>query len=170
MRSFFRSFLRRRPFQRVNEPNQNPKVSATQATTMAGSMTAAALYACSMSSPSALGAVPEDAPDKKHHLKSGVGFQNPWESWKELSGPKIGGAVIWYCQPPKFFSIAECTDISKQGENNRQAQVAKHQPAHSSSSRTYLSPLPNDLPIPPRNMARPCMLLCRISQRSARAF
>ena len=63
---------------------------------MASSMTAAMLYACTVSAPSALGAVPEDAPDKKHHLKKGVGFTNPWESWVEMSGPQIARSMIWY--------------------------------------------------------------------------
>lgn len=90
MRSLFRRF---RLFQRVQEPvskNQKSRITPIQATTMAGSVTAATAYAlASISTPSALGAVPEDAADKKHHVKNGVGFTNPWESWKDFYPPKI---------------------------------------------------------------------------------
>jgi N-acyl-phosphatidylethanolamine-hydrolysing phospholipase D len=55
----------------------------------------AAIYACSMTSPAALGAVPEDTDSKKHHLKNGNGFTNPWESWKDFSGPKLGAQMMW---------------------------------------------------------------------------
>jgi len=62
----------------------------------AGGMTAAVLYVCTTSPPSNLGAVPEDVESKKHHLMNGKGFKNPWESWVELSPPKIMGRMIWY--------------------------------------------------------------------------
>lgn len=91
MRSFFRTLLRRRPARPVKD-TQNP---ATQNRKMAGSMTAAALYAVTMTPPSALGAVPEDAEAKAHHLKNGKGFTNPWESWKEFSAPGILKAMVW---------------------------------------------------------------------------
>ena len=93
MRSFFNSLLRRRPFRRVKEPQQQRTNSTTR--TMSSGMTAAALYACTMTTPTALGAVPEDSEAKAHHLKDGKGFTNPWESWKEMSGPQIARAMIW---------------------------------------------------------------------------
>lgn len=62
---------------------------------MAGGMTAAALYACTMTSPTALGAVPEDTEAKAHHLKNGKGFTNPWESWVEMSAAQLGTAMVW---------------------------------------------------------------------------
>ncbi|OAL43587.1 Metallo-hydrolase/oxidoreductase [Pyrenochaeta sp. DS3sAY3a] len=49
-----------------------------------GGSVAAALYAV-VSNPAQVGAVPEDAQDKKHHLKHGKGFVNPWDSHVELS-------------------------------------------------------------------------------------
>ena len=61
---------------------------------MAGGIAQAAIYACAISSPTALGAVPEDSEEKKHHLKGGKGFTNPWESWREFSGPKIMSQII----------------------------------------------------------------------------
>jgi len=61
---------------------------------MSGGMTAAALYACTISSPATLGAVPEDTDAKAHHLKNGKGFINPWESWHDMSGPQIGRAML----------------------------------------------------------------------------
>lgn len=99
MHSFFRPLFRLRPFQRVYEPlskNQKARISPIQATTMAGSVTAATAYAlASISTPSSLGAVPDDVSDKKHHAKHGVGFVNPWDSYKEMSGPEIAKAMIW---------------------------------------------------------------------------
>ncbi|KAI4166217.1 MAG: hypothetical protein LQ342_000103 [Letrouitia transgressa] len=47
--------------------------------------TAGALYAVSTSPASVLGAVPEDAKEKRHHLKDGKGFVNPWESFNMMS-------------------------------------------------------------------------------------
>lgn len=61
---------------------------------MSSGMAAAALYAYAMSSPVALGAVPEDSEAKKHHLKNGKGFTNPWESWREWGAFEIGGAML----------------------------------------------------------------------------
>ena len=92
MRSFFRTFLRRpaRPTK-----DNNPKSSATQIRVMSGGMTTVALYACTMTSPTVLGAVPEDAEAKAHHLKDGKGFRNPWDSWKDFSAPGIMKAMIW---------------------------------------------------------------------------
>lgn len=97
MRSFLRTLLRRRP--RSNKESQSQSQHSNNLnqtrTTMAGGMTAAVLYACTMTSPSALSAVPEDAEARAHHLKNGKGFTNPWESWKEMSAAQIGRAMAW---------------------------------------------------------------------------
>ncbi|KAI9875588.1 MAG: hypothetical protein M1830_008227 [Pleopsidium flavum] len=61
---------------------------------MSSSATAAALYAATISSSSTIGAVPDEAKDKKHHLKDGKGFTNPWESWREMTGLSILRAII----------------------------------------------------------------------------
>jgi hypothetical protein len=61
---------------------------------MSSGMAAAALYACTMNGPAVLGAVPEDVEGKKHHLKNGKGFTNPWESWKEMGAFEIGGTML----------------------------------------------------------------------------
>ena len=61
---------------------------------MSSSSTAAALYAATISASSVLGAVPEESRERRHHLKDGKGFTNPWDSWKEMSGPSIGKAMI----------------------------------------------------------------------------
>jgi N-acyl-phosphatidylethanolamine-hydrolysing phospholipase D len=93
MRSFFRHFLRRRPSRRINEPAQ--KQTATQRT-MSGGMTMAAAYALTLTSPTALGAVPEEAAEKAHHLNDGKGFTNPWESWREFNAPQMIRKMIWW--------------------------------------------------------------------------
>ena len=63
---------------------------------MSSSATAAALYAATVSSSAIAGAVPEDVKDKRHHLKDGKGFTNPWDSWKEMTGFGIGKALLQY--------------------------------------------------------------------------
>lgn len=91
MRSFFRTFFRKRSAQ--TPANDQLRVNSTRA--MSTGAGVAALYACTMSSPTALGAVPEDSKEKAHHLKHGVGFKNPWDSWREFSGPGIAAKMIW---------------------------------------------------------------------------
>ena len=79
---------------------------------MSSSATATALYAATISTSLITSAVPEEAKDKKHHLKDGKGFTNPWDSWKNMSGPAIGKALLWYVHPfPAEFSanILEAT-------------------------------------------------------------
>jgi N-acyl-phosphatidylethanolamine-hydrolysing phospholipase D len=57
-------------------------------------MAAAAIYSFAMSSPAALGAVPEDSAAKNHHLMNGKGFTNPWESCREFHPLSIMGVMI----------------------------------------------------------------------------
>lgn len=54
---------------------------------------AAAVFSCTTSNPTPLGAVPEDSKAKAHHLKHGAGFKNPWDSWKEMSALQIMWAM-----------------------------------------------------------------------------
>lgn len=60
----------------------------------AGALGAAGLYAV-VSNPAQLGARPEDAEEKRHHLKHGRGFTNPWDSWVEKSGWQLGLSMLW---------------------------------------------------------------------------
>lgn len=91
MRSFLRTIFRKRSAK--IPANDHLRVNTTRA--MSTGVGVAALYACSMTSPTALGAVPEDSKEKAHHLKHGVGFKNPWESWRDFSGPGIAAKMIW---------------------------------------------------------------------------
>ena len=59
---------------------------------MSSSSTAAILYAATISPASISGEVPEEAREKRHHLSNG--FINPWDSWKEMSGPTIMGHML----------------------------------------------------------------------------
>jgi N-acyl-phosphatidylethanolamine-hydrolysing phospholipase D len=54
----------------------------------------AGLYAV-VSNPAQMGAEPEDAKDKAHHLKGGKGFRNPWDSFKEMSIGKLFYEMGW---------------------------------------------------------------------------
>ncbi|CAI6340471.1 unnamed protein product [Periconia digitata] len=60
----------------------NLKMSSMSATAV--SIGSAGLYAV-VSNPAQVGAQPEEAKEKKHHLKNGKGFTNPWDSFAELS-------------------------------------------------------------------------------------
>lgn len=60
---------------------------------MSSSGTAAALYAATVSSSNVLGAAPEEAKEKQHHLKDGKGFINPWDSWLDQSAGAIFKAL-----------------------------------------------------------------------------
>ncbi|KAF7860833.1 hypothetical protein EAF04_008351 [Stromatinia cepivora] len=91
--SYLRSLLRH-PSRKTSSSssfNPNPKNTIRA---MSGSLIGATLYAATMSSPTALGAVPENSKAKAHHLKNGKGFTNPWDSWVEMSAPGIGLAMI----------------------------------------------------------------------------
>lgn len=54
----------------------------------------AGMYA-SVSMPSLEAARPEEADAKAHHAKGGRGFTNPWDSWREMSAPRIMLAFLW---------------------------------------------------------------------------
>ena len=61
---------------------------------LAGGVGSAALYAV-VSNPSQIGARPEDAGAKAHHVRNGNGFRNPWDSFNEMGAVKLGGAMLW---------------------------------------------------------------------------
>jgi hypothetical protein len=63
---------------------------------MSGANTAAVFYAATISLSTTQGAVPEDAKEKRHHNKSGVGFVNPWDSYKERGFLELFREFIWY--------------------------------------------------------------------------
>lgn len=99
MRPLFRGLLRS-----LKKIATHSKRSFSNNPKMSSSGTVAALYAATISTSSVVGAVPEEAKDKKHHLKNGKGFINPWDSWRELSGPTIFKAIVW-CVSRLFHSI-----------------------------------------------------------------
>ncbi|KAI9793408.1 MAG: hypothetical protein M1816_000300 [Peltula sp. TS41687] len=40
------------------------------------------------------GVEPEEAKERRHHLKDGNGFTNPWESWRDLQASQIIWAML----------------------------------------------------------------------------
>jgi hypothetical protein len=86
--------------QRKNPPSwwQKPRFPFTvKMSSVAGGATAmgsAGLYAV-VSNPAQIGARPEEAAEKAHHLKNGKGFRNPWDSYREMSGPSMMFSMIW---------------------------------------------------------------------------
>jgi N-acyl-phosphatidylethanolamine-hydrolysing phospholipase D len=90
MRSIFRRlFLNTKTTRTIFLPTNILKASTT------GGMATAAIYACSVTSPTNLGAVPEDAKGKEHHLKGGAGFRNPWPSYVDFNPAKIMLSMTW---------------------------------------------------------------------------
>lgn len=91
MRSFIRNLSAKHP----RHWNQVPQHTRSFYTTrnMASASTAAALYAA-VTSPAQRAAVPEDLQEKRHHLKDGKGFHNPWDSWVDRTGWQIMKAII----------------------------------------------------------------------------
>ena len=76
-------------------PSASPPPALQVKMSSAGAATAATLYAiASISTPNG-GTKPEDATEKKHHLKNGKGFWNPWPSYKEASPAKIIWEMLW---------------------------------------------------------------------------
>ncbi|KAH7138945.1 N-acyl-phosphatidylethanolamine-hydrolyzing phospholipase D [Dendryphion nanum] len=63
----------------------------------AGGIGSAALYAVASitASPTNVLTKPEEADDKKHHLKGGRGFTNPWESFVDMQPAKLFAAMAW---------------------------------------------------------------------------
>jgi N-acyl-phosphatidylethanolamine-hydrolysing phospholipase D len=52
-------------------------------------------YTASISEPTSSPS-PQDVRERRHHLGNGQGFINPWPSARDMSGPKIGGLLLWY--------------------------------------------------------------------------
>ena len=78
-----------------SNPQFSASVKMSGAAGVGAAAASAALYAV-VSNPAQIGAQPEDAKDKKHHLKHGKGFQNPWESFISYSMPRLFGGMLWY--------------------------------------------------------------------------
>lgn len=55
----------------------------------------AALYALTINPAAITGTQPEDAEQKRHHLKNGSGFQNPWDSFPEFKPIKTMWFMLW---------------------------------------------------------------------------
>lgn len=91
MRSFVRGLFRSLKWPK--SPQQRPFSDNSK---MANSATSAILYAATISAASITGAVPEEAGEKRHHLKDGKGFDNPWESWRSFTAPSIIKAMVLY--------------------------------------------------------------------------
>ncbi|KAF2644752.1 putative Zn-dependent hydrolase/oxidoreductase family protein [Massarina eburnea CBS 473.64] len=62
-----------------------------------------------VSNPTQVGAKPDDAEEKKHHLKGGKGFKNPWDSFTELGSP----AIFWAILSRKFNGSGHHPDIKE---------------------------------------------------------
>jgi hypothetical protein len=77
---------------------QDPQLANTIKMSSAGLVAAtgsAGLYAL-VTSPASIGAVPEDYEEKRHHLKGGKGFVNPWDSFKDFNPMRLMASMIWY--------------------------------------------------------------------------
>ncbi|PSN67471.1 Metallo-hydrolase/oxidoreductase [Corynespora cassiicola Philippines] len=80
-------------FWRTPRFSSSATVRMSSITATAAGIGSAGLYAV-VSNPAQVGAQPEDAADKKHHLKCGKGFTNPWDSFTELTTWQISKMMM----------------------------------------------------------------------------
>ncbi|KAF5848645.1 hypothetical protein GGP41_009724 [Bipolaris sorokiniana] len=74
---------------------QTPQFSTTiKMSSIGGAAIGAGLYAA-VSNPAQIAATPEDAADKRHHLKNGKGFTNPWDSYVEATPWQLLTGLGW---------------------------------------------------------------------------
>ncbi|TVY17498.1 N-acyl-phosphatidylethanolamine-hydrolyzing phospholipase D [Lachnellula arida] len=102
LRPFFSSLRVRSSTSPQHSTKEIPR-SRTMSSGSGGS--AGALYAVTVSTPTALGAVPDNVSEKRHWLRDEgkgelKGFVNPWESSHDFSFPEIFKAMVQH----KFFS------------------------------------------------------------------
>jgi N-acyl-phosphatidylethanolamine-hydrolysing phospholipase D len=81
---------RRRFWQRPPHFSTTAKMSS-----IGGAGIVASLYAV-VSNPVQTAAAPEDVGAKAHHLKSGKGFVNPWDSYVETTPWQFMKQIFWY--------------------------------------------------------------------------
>jgi hypothetical protein len=90
----FRRFFTAAPRPQPRRFRQIPQFHTTaQMSSIGGATIGAGLYAA-VSNPAQIGAKPEDAELKAHHLKNGKGFVNPWDSYKDLRPWEIMWGMI----------------------------------------------------------------------------
>ncbi|KAL5373066.1 hypothetical protein PMIN02_012499 [Paraphaeosphaeria minitans] len=70
------------------------KMSGAGGAGIVAAAAAAAMYVV-VSTPAVAGARPEDADAKAHHLEDGKGFINPWDSFRDFVGWKMGLRLLW---------------------------------------------------------------------------
>jgi len=124
-------------FRFSNTTKPNPKRSVSNSPLMSSSATAAALYAATVSSSAITGATPEEAKEKRHHVKDGKGFVNPWDSWKEMPVPAIAREMIWYAIRPTEEAVLIFKGGGCQG---RPISPTPHLLRYPSESRTFFLP------------------------------
>lgn len=75
---------------------QKPRFAFTVKMSSAGAagIGAAGLYAI-VSNPAQIGARPEEAEERSHHLQNGKGFVNPWDSFRDFNPFKIMLSMVW---------------------------------------------------------------------------
>ncbi len=137
MRVFFRTLF----YSLRNSSNPRSR-SFSGSPRMSSSATAAALYAATVSSSQITGAVPGEIKEKRHHLKDGKGFTNPWDSWREMSGPTIMKAMIWYVNQTTTSFLAK----SLRGDVSQGPAINPIQHLHPSQSENPNSSPPEKPP------------------------
>ena len=85
-------------------PTQLPLTRHLHVSHRRSSAIMSALTSAVVSSPNTLSASPSDVAGKAHHNKHGKGFVNPWPSYIERSGPRLGLMMLWRLLTGKFKS------------------------------------------------------------------
>lgn len=154
MRPFIRIIL-----QSLKKAGSSKKRTFATSPTMSGAGTAAALYAATISASSITGAVPEEAKDKKHHLKDGKGFTNPWESWRNMSALQIMKSMAWHVFSLDHSNTAFFVTNRIKAKVIRSAELSRHNASDRRGAETCLPPIERDSHSA-CYMAGPCLLLC----------
>ena len=69
--------------------------STVKMSSIGGASVGMGLYAV-VSNPAQIATQPEEAAEKRHHLKNGKGFTNPWDSYTESSFWELVVKGIWW--------------------------------------------------------------------------
>ena len=88
MRSFLRSLLQFRHLHHHHRRRAGLH-HTTISRRMSSSGTITAMLTATVAQTPRPGIEPEEAKERRHHLKDGKGFTNPWDSWGDLSASKI---------------------------------------------------------------------------------
>ncbi len=143
-------------FRSLQDPRSPKYRSFSTSPTMSSAATAAVLYAATISASAITEAKPEEAKDRSHHLQDGMGFMNPWESWRDMASLEIVRALAWR------VSLALDDKHRTNGVKAkaiRRRKISRHHASDGTRSEACFPPVERNWYLA-CHMAGPCLLLC----------